>query len=28
VVLHTRLSDPRSQETLRAVSSAFLNAAY
>ncbi|MFM0730944.1 LysR substrate-binding domain-containing protein [Paraburkholderia sediminicola] len=28
VVLHTRLSDPRSQETLRAVSAAFLNAAY
>lgn len=28
VVLHTRLRDPRSQETLRAVSSAFLNAAY
>jgi hypothetical protein len=28
VILHTRLSDPHSQETLRAVSSAFLNAAY
>lgn len=28
MVLHTRLRDPRSQETLRAVSSAFLSAAY